>query len=346
MPDSPEFCSDCGNAIPKLAPACSQCNRLTFTDRLQELAAEAKQLEADGEFEAATARWRQALILLPGDSVQAQTIQTHLADMEIRQADHVQKKDEEENKANFLKRFVGPLAIVGGVLWKFKAILVVVWTKGKFLLFGLGKIKTLLSALAYVGLYWAWFGWMYALGFVLGIYIHEMGHAWVMHRYGLSPTAPMFIPGFGAFVASYKAPASVHQSARIGLAGPIWGLGSAMFCAAVAGYTGEPIWRALAHSLAFINLFNLIPVWIFDGGFAFAALTKQQRLLIGGVALAMLFATGVGVNFILLLGIGYKVFFAKDHAERPDWRVAVEMAGLIVTLSILASFPAERPGRF
>ena len=122
------------------------------------------------------------------------------------------------------------------------------------------------------------------------------------------------------------------------------GAGSVVVCAAAAIFTSEPIWRALAQSLAFVNLLNLIPVWILDGHFAFAALTKPQRLMIGATALAMFFATGVGVNALLVLGVLYKVFVVKDHAERPDRRVAIEMAGLIVTLSILASIPAERPG--
>lgn len=338
------LCSDCGTTIPRLALLCPQCGRLTYTERLQQLAAGAKALEAAGEFEQAGQQWRQALILLPGESGQALTIQNHLADTDLRQAGHIEQKELAEEKASFLKRFTGPFAIAGGFLWKFKAALLIFWTKGKFLLFGLTKLKTLLSALAYVGLYWAWFGWKYAAGFVLGIYVHEMGHAWVMRRYGLRPTAPMFIPGFGAFVATYKAPASVHESARIGLAGPMWGLGSVVVCAAAAIFTSEPIWRALAQSLAFVNLLNLIPVWILDGHFAFAALTKPQRSMIGATALAMFFATGVGVNALLVLGVLYKVFIVKDHAERPDWRVAIEMAGLIVTLSILASIPAERPG--
>ena len=343
MPEADIFCSDCGTAFPALALLCPQCSRLVYSERLQQLAAAARQLEAAGEFAATTQLWRQALILLPADSAQAQTIQQHLDDMDRRQAEFAEAKELADKKTGFLKRFTGPFAVVGGILWKFKAATLLLWTKGKFLLFGLTKLKTLLSALAYVGLYWAWFGWKYAVGFVLGIYVHEMGHAWVMRRYGLSPTAPMFIPGFGAFVATYKSPANVHESARIALAGPVWGLGSAVFCAVAAVATSEPIWRALAQSLAFINLFNLIPVWILDGGFAFAALTRQQRLIIGATALAMLFATGVGVNALLLLGLGYRVFIAKDHAETPDWRATIEMAGLIVTLSVLASIPAERP---
>lgn len=342
-PGESSFCSDCGARLPQLALACPECQGLVYKLRLQELATEAKQQEASGDFDAARRTWRQALILLPADSAQARTIEQHLAEFDLREAEHTATQQQEAKKKSFLKRFTGPLAVVGLALWKFKALVLIFWTKAKFLLLGLSKAKTAFTMLASMGLYWTWFGWKFAVGFILGIYIHEMGHAWVMNRYGMRPTAPMFIPGFGAFVASYKAAANDHQSARVGLAGPIWGLGSAVACAAAAVVTEQPIWRALAHTLAFINLFNLLPVWIFDGGFAFRVLTMQQRLLVGAAALVMLLVTGVGMNVFLLMAIGYKVWVAKDNAEKPDWRVAIEFIGLVVTLSVLASIPAERP---
>ena len=71
-------------------------------------------------------------------------------------------------------------------------------TKGKLLLFGLSKGTTFLSMLAALGVYWTLWGWKFALGFVLSIYVHEMGHVAAMKRFGLAATAPMFIPGFGA----------------------------------------------------------------------------------------------------------------------------------------------------
>lgn len=348
LPDV-NFCMDCGGPIPPLALECPGCRSLVYKQRLTTLAEEAKRLETAGDWEAAKFTWRQALLLLPGDSAQARTIQTHMAGLDLQAADGPPEEEShaehQEKKANFLKRFSGPLIGLGLLAWKFKALLLVVWTKGKFLLFGLGKAKTALSMVASIGVYWTMYGWMYAAGFILGIYVHEMGHVWVMRRYGMQPTAPMFIPLMGAFVASYRAAENDHQSARVGLAGPIWGLGSAVFCTLMAMATEQGIWRALAQSLAFINLFNLLPVWIFDGGFGFLVLTKPQRLLVGATAVAMMFATGVGINAFLAMAVAYKVFVAKDHPEKPDWRIASEYVGLIVALSVLASIPATMQDR-
>ena len=88
--------------------------------------------------------------------------------------------------------------------------------------------------LAVFAVYWSLFGWKFALGFVLSIYIHEMGHVIALRKYGIAATSPMFIPFVGAIVRLRQYPANVAQDARVGLAGPIWGLG-----AAVVAWSGD-----------------------------------------------------------------------------------------------------------
>ena len=85
-------------------------------------------------------------------------------------------------------------------LWKFKFLAVLLLTKAKFLLLGLTKASTFFSMMAAFGVYWTVFGGWFALGFVLSIYIHEMGHVAALMRYGVPATAPLFIPGVGAVI--------------------------------------------------------------------------------------------------------------------------------------------------
>jgi len=92
-------------------------------------------------------------------------------------------------------------------------------TKAKFLLLGLTKLSTLGSMLAFLGVYWSMFGWKFALGFVLCIYVHEMGHVAELRRFGIAASAPMFIPGLGAFVSLKQLPANVMQDSRVGWPG-------------------------------------------------------------------------------------------------------------------------------
>jgi len=90
-------------------------------------------------------------------------------------------------------------------------------------------------------LYWTIWGWKFALGVVLSIYIHEMGHVQALQRYGIKATAPMFIPGLGAVIRLKQYPADAREDARVGLAGPLWGLG-ALAAYVVYRATGVGVW--------------------------------------------------------------------------------------------------------
>src|SRR4029079_18661897 len=57
--------------------------------------------------------------------------------------------------------------------------------KLKFLLLGLTKISTFVSMFAFFGVYWTVYGWPLALGLVVSIYIHEMGHVSMLRRLGM-----------------------------------------------------------------------------------------------------------------------------------------------------------------
>ena len=68
--------------------------------------------------------------------------------------------------------------------------------------------------------------------------------------------------------------------------------------------THTPIWLAISELTAFINLFNLIPVWQLDGSRGFHALSHAERgLAVVAVGIA-LWATGVGVLwFVAAIGL-------------------------------------------
>src|ERR1700675_697281 len=102
--------------------------------------------------------------------------------------------------ADGAKKKLGVIGTIGALLLKFKTVGLLILTKGKLVLLGLTKLNTLLSMLVSIGFYWALYGWRFGLGFVLSIYVHEMGHVLALARYGIPASPPMFIPGFGAFV--------------------------------------------------------------------------------------------------------------------------------------------------
>ncbi len=172
----------------------------------------------------------------------------------------------------------GVIGTVALAVWKFKFIAVALLTKGKLLLLGLTKASTFFSMFAMMGVYWTIFGGWLAVGLVLSIYVHEMGHVFALIRYGVKASAPLFIPGLGAVILLKQSLVDPKQDARVGLGGPIWGTAAALVCAGVYWLTSVPIWAALAQFGAYINLFNLIPFWQLDGARAFRSLNRSQAL--------------------------------------------------------------------
>jgi Zn-dependent protease len=230
---------------------------------------------------------------------------------------------------------LGPLGVVLALLAKFKSVILLALTKGKFLLLGFTKLNTLFSMFASMGLYWALYGWKFAAGFILGIYVHEMGHVWALRHYGLRASAPMFIPGFGAFVSLYDSPPNVEQDAKIGLAGPTWGAAAALACLFPVALDGGGVWKAVAHATAYINLFNLIPVWQLDGGRGFRALGRSDRILLLVTMLALWWITSEGLYLLLAAGAAFRVFWSKDHPAETDRSVLAQFAGLLILFGIL-----------
>jgi Zn-dependent protease len=230
------------------------------------------------------------------------------------------------------KKKVGLIGTIGALLLNFKTAILVVLTKGKLVLLGLTKLNTLLSMLVSIGFYWALYGWKFGLGFVLSIYVHEMGHVMALARYGIPASPPMFIPGFGAFVRLKAYPASTGEDARVGLAGPLWGLGAALACMGIGVITDSGLFTALAKVGAWINVFNLIPVWQLDGSRGFRALTRQHRMLIAALSALLWFWTSETMLILVALVAVWRCF-TKDAPEQPDHVVLFQFAGLLAALS-------------
>jgi Zn-dependent protease len=143
----------------------------------------------------------------------------------------------------------------------------------------------------------AWGVW-FAVGFVLLIFVHECGHLIAARRIGLKVGAPVFIPFMGAFIALQEAPKDAWIEAQVGIGGPLLGTLGAVLCEVVFLITGNPMFRALAYTGFFLNLFNLAPIGFLDGGRIVTALSPWLWL-VGVVIAAGLLA--VQFNFLLLL---------------------------------------------
>jgi Zn-dependent protease len=299
-----------------------------YAEKLEQLAHEAKSATARDNPGQARAIWKQVLALLPPESVQHRSVEATVAELDKR-LPHA-----EPSQHGPMAKWAARLGPVGVFLWKSKLIVLTLLSKGKLVLLGLTKLTTLTTMLASMGLYWSWYGWRFGVGLVLSIYIHEMGHVFELRRFGIAASAPTFIPGFGALVLLKQRPATVGQDARVGLAGPVWGLAATSFAFTMYLLTQAPIWAALTRFGAWINLFNLIPVWQLDGGRGFAALTRANRGFILGLTVLMWLLTNDGVLFLVALGAAYRLF-TRDAAPTSDAPVLQRFAMLIVLLALL-----------
>jgi Zn-dependent protease len=203
---------------------------------------------------------------------------------------------DKERKQSRLKKLGAPLiplAVLAG--------------KAKFLFLALIKVKafaTLGTMFISIAAYTLAFGWPFAVGLVLLLFVHEMGHVIQLRREGVEASAPIFIPFLGAMIATKSLGDDAAAEARVGLAGPILGTIGTLIPLAIYLATGSDLWRALSYLGFFINLINLLPVLPLDGGRAMAVLGPKIWLvgILIAVAATVIFLGPFMLIFVALLG--------------------------------------------
>jgi Zn-dependent protease len=215
---------------------------------------------------------------------------------------------DDERPNSWLKRKLGATG----------AALAALIAKIKLILLALPQLKLLItfgSMFVSVAAYSLLFGWTFALGLVLLIFIHEMGHVIQLRREGVKASAPMFVPFIGAVITSRSLGDNALAEARVGLAGPILGSLGALVPLIIYHITGNELWRALAFFGFYLNLFNLIPLSPLDGGRAMAAMAPWMWV-IGFAALAAVAIVFQAPIMILFLIIGGADSWRRWKARR------------------------------
>jgi Zn-dependent protease len=203
-------------------------------------------------------------------------------------------------RRSLLGRLLAPLILLGGLLLKF------------------GGALKFLAIFVSVGGYALIWGWPFAVGFTALILVHELGHYIEAKRQGFNPSLPVFIPFLGAYVALKDAPFDPWRNARVTLAGPVLGGLGALAVLAAGVAIDSRLLQALAYTGFFLNLINLIPVGILDGG----RLLESWRVLRAGGGAA-----------------------SYDRARALSWQLAVLSIGTAVALTagmVVAHVPQDR----
>jgi Zn-dependent protease len=215
-----------------------------------------------------------------------------------------------------LRRWLYPLAGAGALAINFAG-------KAKALLLLAPKLKllttsgTMLVSVAAYSLIW---GWTFAVGFVLLLLVHELGHVIQLRREGIPASAPFFIPFLGAVVSAKSLGDNAVAEARVGLAGPVLGSLGALACLGVYALTGDDFWRALAFTGFFLNLFNLAPVVPLDGGRAMAAMAPWMWFVGFGALLVAGFVWPNPIIFLIILFGGMETWRRWQARKTPSAR--------------------------
>ncbi|HEY6456357.1 MAG TPA: site-2 protease family protein [Steroidobacteraceae bacterium] len=294
---------------------------------LEQLAAAARMHEERREFTAARDVWLKALALLPPDSSQAEWVRGNVQRLAAVSAN----APELPARKAWIGR-LGPLAP-----------LVLLLGKGKILL-ALFKLKFILSLGAFIAVYWGLYGIRFGVGFAILILVHEMGHFIEIRRRGLPAEMPVFLPGLGAYVRWAALGVSVQTRSLISLAGPMAGLLGAAVCALLWLRNREPFWIGLASLSAMLNILNLIPVWVLDGGQAIAALDKNERFMLAAVAVILAAYFAQPLFLLVAAGALYRAF-TKDLPSLPSHATTAYYLAILAGLGyVIALAPVPVPG--
>jgi hypothetical protein len=312
-------CHHCGAPVALGAVACPACHTLIYSEDLVRISAAAKALEERGELSKAREAWLSALPLLPHESTQAEWIRGQAYKLEIA-AKHAPPPDQKQVWAKRL----GPLAPIAVLLAKSKTLLLVIF-----------KFKFLFSFFAFMAIYWQLFGAYFGVGFAVLILVHELGHFIDIRRRGLPADMPVFLPGLGAYVRWQALGVTRQTRAAVSLAGPLAGFLGSAACAALWYHTGSGVWAALARTSAMLNILNLTPVWIFDGGQAANALDKVQRVLILTACLGLWALTREGILALVAAGVVYRLF-TSDLPPAGSPRITAYFVGVMAALALVA----------
>lgn len=301
---TPELVHNCRRCSSELVPGslvCEKCHALVYSEQLEKLAEEAKTLERQGDLPHARERWLAGLPLLPPNSTQAHWIAEHARSLE------------DATQFPHLTSQATPKASRQSSL----------------------NVGFVLSFLSFVAIYSLAEGVRFGIGFAILILIHEMGHYIDVRRRGLPADMPLFLPGIGAYVRWRAMGISLETRAAVSLAGPLAGLLAAIACAAIWWQTRDHYWLVLARVGAAVNLLNLIPVSVLDGGQAATALAKSERIALFAFSVILWAVLQDRFLLVVAIGAGYRAFFTTDLPPHPSRFTTAYFLAVLTALAVI-----------
>src|SRR5437764_2070016 len=181
----------------------------------------------------------------------------------------------------------------------------------------------------------------FVIGFVAIILIHEIGHAVAIRAKGLRAGVMVFIPFIGGAVTLKDQPRSAYDDAQIGLAGPVAGTFATLVFLQVFKWTNQPLYLAIAEGGFLVNLINLLPIGMLDGGRISAAVTKWMWVFGGGVLIYKVVKQPNPLMLLVLALVAFQVYasIAREKDDKSFYEVTLtQRASIAVAYFFLVVF--------
>ena len=234
--------------------------------------------------------------------------------------------DATPRRRTFTKFLSGLLLLLGVTALKAKGLFLLLFEKVRILFVnpfeGFGTIQYAIAGGSFavtIAAYATQAPIAVVLGFVVITLIHEIGHAVVIRAKGLRAGFMVFIPFIGGAVTLKDQPRSVYDDAMIGLAGPFAGTLASLTCLQIYKWKHDPLWLLIAFFGFGLNLFNLLPIGMLDGGRISAAVTKWMWLFGGGALVYKVWGQPNPLTILILVLAAFQVY-ASIVREKTDKR--------------------------
>ena len=191
------------------------------------------------------------------------------------------------------------------------------------------KFTTLITMVIVVWVYAQIWGMRFALGFVILIYVHEMGHVIMMRKMGIKAGPPVFIPFVGAVISMKELPKNALIESLVAIGGPFLGTCGAGVCLLIAEYTGSQLWFAFASTGFMLNLFNMLPISPLDGGRITGVISRWFWLAGFGIGAAMFYKTQSPILLLILLFGLLSLFKSRGRVSEFYYTVSSSMRSSI-----------------
>jgi Zn-dependent protease len=245
------------------------------------------------------------------------------------------------------KVWSGLLLAAGLAALKFKTAILLLFEKVRILFVnpfeGFGAVQYAVaggSMLLTVAAYATRFRLGLVIGFVLITLIHEIGHAIVIRAKGLRAGFMVFIPFIGGAVTLKDQPHSAYDDAQIGLAGPVAGTMASLVSLQIFKWSGNPLYLYIALTGFILNLINLLPIGVLDGGRISAAVTKWMWVFGGAILGYKVYRQPNPLLIVILILAVFQVYAAilREKEDRFYDLTAPQRASIAVAYFALVLF--------